>query len=129
MQHELAADRFQLRRLDQLAMRDLDGVQGPLELVLPELEEARELGEFGEEVVGLPDKGLEQPMMIGTPVQDLRGGQAVALELPLEVLRDHSGSPDRFNAPSFELPLPAFQAETLNKLFKNKALAADAATC
>src|SRR5690348_1859188 len=129
MQHEFAADRFELRRLDQLAVRDLDGVQRPLELVLPKLQEARQLGKVREEVVGLPDEGLQQPMMIGTPVQDLRGGQAVTFELPLEVLRDHSGSPDRFNAPSFELPLPAFQAETLNKLFKNKALAADAATC
>jgi hypothetical protein len=67
--------------------------------------------------------------VIGTPVQDLRGGESVAFELPLEVLRDHSGSPDRFNAPSFELRLASFQAETLNKLFKNKALAAEPRPC
>src|SRR3569832_990592 len=124
MQHELAIHRLERGRLDQLAVRNLDRVQRALELLLPELEEAMQLGEFREEVVGLPDIGLKQPVVIGTPVQDLRGGESVAFELPLEVLRDHSGSPDRFNAPSFELRLGLFHADTLNKLFKNKALAA-----
>ena len=42
MQHELAVDRFQLRRLDQLGIRDLDRVQRTFEF-------------------GLPDEGMQHP--------------------------------------------------------------------
>src|SRR6185437_13925016 len=46
MQPELAVDRLELGRLDQLAMRDLHRVQRTFELVLPERQEAHQLGKF-----------------------------------------------------------------------------------
>jgi hypothetical protein len=39
MQAEFAVDRLEFGRLDQLAVRDLHGVQRALELLLPKLEE------------------------------------------------------------------------------------------
>ncbi len=48
---------------------------------------------FWAEIVVLPDIGLEQAWMIGQAVQYLRRGQAVAVELAPEILRDHDSPP------------------------------------
>ena len=81
MQPELAVDRLQLGRLDQLAMRHLHRMQRPFQLLLPEGQEALQLGEFGEEIVILPDVGLQKPIVVGTPIQNVRRRQAVAVDL------------------------------------------------
>src|SRR5450631_3367282 len=87
MQPKFAVDRPQFGGLDQLAVRDLHGVQRPFQLLLPELQEFLELGKFWEEIIGLPDIRLEQPLMIGSSVQDMRGGQPKTVDLFTEVLR------------------------------------------
>ncbi len=60
MQPKLAVDRLELGRLDQLAMRHLHRMQRALQLLLPEGEEALQLGKLREQVVILPDVGLRQ---------------------------------------------------------------------
>ena len=60
-------------------------MQRALELLLPELQKLVQLGEFGKQIVGLPEIGLQQPAMIGTPIQDVRRGQAVTLDLLDEI--------------------------------------------
>jgi len=90
MQPKLAVDRPQLGRLDQLAVRDLHGMQRPFQLLLPEIQKLLQLGKFREKIVGLPDVRLQQPLMIGTPVQDVCGSQAKTVDLFTEVLRDRN---------------------------------------
>src|ERR1043165_1551907 len=85
VQPELAADRPQLGRLDQPAVRDRHRMQRPFELLDPEGQEALQLREFREQVVVLPDLGLTKPGVVGTPVQDLSGCQPVAAQLSFEV--------------------------------------------
>src|ERR1700690_3499332 len=64
VQPEFTVDRLQLGRLDQLAMRDLHRVQRAFQLLLPELQKLLQLRKFREQVVSLPDVGLQQPTMI-----------------------------------------------------------------
>src|SRR6266581_507279 len=64
MQPEFPVQRPELRRLDQLAVRDTNGVQRSLKLLPPEGEEAMQFGKFGEQIIVLPDVGLQQPAMI-----------------------------------------------------------------
>ena len=90
MQPENSVDRLDLGRLDQARMRDHDGMQRPLDRFLPEGQEAVQLREIRAQVVILLDIGLQQPRMIGAPVQDLGGGQAVAFHLTTKVLRGHA---------------------------------------
>jgi hypothetical protein len=68
VQPEFPVDCFDLRRLDQFAMRNAHRMQRALELLLPEGQEAVQFGKFGAQIVVLPDIGLEQPAMIGAPV-------------------------------------------------------------
>src|SRR5215475_1217519 len=89
MQPEFPADGLELCRLDQLAMRDAHRVQRSFKLLLPKGQEAMQLGKFGEEIVILPDVGLEQPAMIGTPIQYVRSRQAITTDLFTEILRNH----------------------------------------
>jgi K+-transporting ATPase A subunit len=65
---EFPVDCFDLCRLYQFAMRNAHRMQRALELLLPEGQEAVQFGKFGEQIVVLPDIGLEQPAMIGAPV-------------------------------------------------------------
>src|ERR1041385_5133162 len=85
VQPELAADRPQLGRLNQPAVRDRHRMQRPFELLDPEGQEALQLGEFREQVVVLPDVGLQKPGVVGTPLQDLSGCQPEAAQLSFEV--------------------------------------------
>jgi len=128
MQSKFPADRLKLRRLDQLGVRDANRMQRPLKLLLPEGQEALQLGKFGKQIVVLPNVGLQQPLMIGTPVQDVGGCQAKAFDLPAEVFRNHRVPPSS-RTQSFHFRQPSLQAEKVNKLFKIKALAARTATC
>ena len=80
VQPELAVDRPQLGRLDQLAVRHLHRMQRAVELLHPEGEEALQLGKFREQVVVLPDVGLQQPRMVRPTVEDLRGRQPITAQ-------------------------------------------------
>jgi hypothetical protein len=68
VQREFAVDRLEFCRLDQLAMRHAHRMQGAIQLLLPEGQDAVQLRELGEQIVVLPDVGLQQPAMIGTPI-------------------------------------------------------------
>src|SRR5215510_10081579 len=85
VQSEFAADRFELGRLDQLAVSHAHRMQGSFKLFLPEREKTLELGKLGEQVVILPDVGLQQPAMIRTPIQDVRRRQAITTDLFTEI--------------------------------------------
>jgi len=66
-------------------MRDGDGMHRPFELAAPEVEEILEDGKARRDVVLLPDKGLQHAAMIRHAVQDRRGRQPVAFQLPDEI--------------------------------------------
>src|SRR5687768_10557387 len=78
-----------LRWPDQLAPCHGDAVQLAVDVPGPEVEELAQLGIVGIQIVMLPDKGLQQARMVGQVVDDLGGGEAIALELQLQ------GSPVR----------------------------------
>jgi hypothetical protein len=61
-------------------------MQRAFQLFSPEGEEALQFGEFGEEIVILPDVRLEQPAMVGAPIQNMRGRQAITTDLSTEIL-------------------------------------------
>ena len=86
MEPEFPVDRLELRRLDQLAVCDAHRMQWPPELLHPERQKALQLGKFGKEIVVLPNVRLQQPAMVGTPIQDVRGRQAIATDLSTEIL-------------------------------------------
>src|SRR5262249_50600712 len=86
-------------------MRDTHGVQRAFELFLPEGEEAVQFGEFGEEIVVLPDVGLQQPAVVWAPIQDVRGRQTITTDLFTEILRNHSGPPS--SRLGLKFPFPA----------------------
>ena len=44
-----------------------------------------QLGKFREQIVVLLDIGLQKPAMIGAPIQNVRGRQAVATDLVAEI--------------------------------------------
>ena len=86
MQPEHAVDRLDLRRLDQLGMRDGHRDQRPFQLVLPERQEILQRRKFREQVVVLPDVGLQQP--------EVRLPQAT-LELLLAALAATQATPEQ----------------------------------
>src|SRR5215813_9272577 len=85
MQTEFAADRAQLRGLDQPRVGDGDGVERPLELLQPKRQKTVQHRKARAQVVVLPDVSLQQGRMIGEPVEDLRRGEAVTFELTAEI--------------------------------------------
>jgi hypothetical protein len=56
---------------------------------VPEFEKTMQLGKFGKQVIALPDKRLQQGTMIRQTIENMRGGQAIALQLMSEVLGNH----------------------------------------
>src|SRR5262245_61974408 len=64
-------------------------VQRPIQLLHPECQKTPQLGKFWEEIVVLPDIGLEQPTMVRPPIQNMRGCQAVTQSLFAKILRNH----------------------------------------
>src|SRR5439155_19527555 len=89
MQTKFAVDCAQLGGLDQPRMRDNHRVQGSLELFEPKRQKAIEHREPGTQVVVLPDIRLEERGMVGEPIEDLRGREAVALELAAKCSGGH----------------------------------------
>src|SRR5690348_12499917 len=86
MQLELAVDGANLGRADQPCMRYGDRVQRPFKGLQPEIEKLVERRKRRAEIVILPDIGLQQPRMVGPPVEDVSRGQPVALELLAKIL-------------------------------------------
>ena len=97
MQLELAADRLDLGRRDQARMRDLDRMQRAVERLRPEVEKLLQHRKFRAEIVLLPDVGLQQPGMIRTAIENVRGGQPVAFKLAAEIFVSAIDGP-RFDA-------------------------------
>src|SRR5207248_6441041 len=93
---ELAVDSPYLRRLDQPRVSNCNGMQRSFERAHPEAEEFLKGREPWAQIILLPDVGLQQRGMIRQTVENLGRGQPIALELPLEILRDlrnHERSP------------------------------------
>ena len=74
---------------DESRVRHHHRMQGAIERFAPEIEKSLQFGEFRAEIVLLPDIGLEQPGVIGAPVEDMRRRQPVSGELTLEVTAGH----------------------------------------
>src|SRR5215475_1953003 len=91
VQAELAVDGAHLGRLDQARMGDRHRMQRALERALPEQQELLQHRERRTEVVFLPDVALQQPGMVRAPIEDMRGGETVALELLHEIRRSAFG--------------------------------------
>src|SRR4051794_8088738 len=92
MQVIKARGETEFRRLDQLRAADPDAVQLALEVLVPEIEELAQLGEAGGQVQVLPDVALQHVPMIGHPVENLGGRDAVVLELRYETTIHQSRS-------------------------------------
>jgi len=60
MQSKDAVDGVQFGRLDQLGMRDGDGEQGAVELLLPKRKKVLQRRKIRKQIVVLPDLGLQQ---------------------------------------------------------------------
>src|SRR6185369_6521225 len=88
---ELGSQRLQLRRLDEPAVADGDLEEWPIQGARPEIQEALQRREIGEEVVLLPDVALQQARMVGHAVQDLGRRQAITLKLLTELWRRRHG--------------------------------------
>src|SRR3954454_160962 len=69
-------------------MRHGDGEQRTFELRFPEREEILQRRKVREQVVVLPDIGLQQPVTIRAAVDDFRRGQTIAKDLLAKVLGD-----------------------------------------
>src|SRR5689334_11181710 len=152
MQPEHAIDGAQFSRLDQLGMRDADGIERALELVLPELQEILERGKFRKQIVVLPDVGLQQRRVIRHPVENLCRGQPVSQRQFPKVLgnpnprnhanllcrsasatvatcRSHPGEKMRSHDGNVTHATNSSQAQMVNELLKIRALAAAYRTC
>jgi hypothetical protein len=90
---EDAVDRLNLGRLDQFAVRNLDRVQGTLELRLPEVQELLQYREIGENIVILPDVLLQEPPMVGPAIKNMCRREPVPEHLLFKVFGDHDVLP------------------------------------
>ena len=90
VQPKLAVDRSDLGRPDQPRVGDGDRVKRPFKSLQPKIEEFVQRRKRRAEIVILPDIGLQQLRMIRPAIENVGGGQSVALELLAKVLRNHS---------------------------------------
>src|SRR5690349_2363774 len=67
--------------LDQLGAGHPHAVQLALEVLFPEIEELAEVGETGRQIQVLPDEALQHVLVVGHPVEDFGGGDAIMVEL------------------------------------------------
>lgn len=89
LQPELARDRPQVRRSDQVPMADRHAEELAVERGLPEGEEAVELGKERRPVIVLPDELLQDRGMVRQAVEDAGGGQAIAGDLARKIGGGH----------------------------------------
>ncbi len=66
--------------VNELLVGKANGVQGALNLGLPELDELEKFGIVRGKVVLLPNKGIEHTPVIGHPVVQLGGQETIAFE-------------------------------------------------
>ena len=69
-----------LTRADQFPVREAHGMKWPIDGLLPELNEPEEAGIVRRQIIVLPDKGVEYPLMIRHSVDHFGGGKPVPLE-------------------------------------------------
>src|SRR3954453_14821191 len=86
MQAKDTVDSLDFSGSEQTGMRNLDRIQGPFELLLPEREELEQFRKLRAQVVILPDISLKQRAMIRQPIENLRRRQPVAQHLFPEAL-------------------------------------------
>src|SRR5690606_38851067 len=90
-------------------------MQRPVELLLPEIEEAKERGELRRDIEVMPQEGLQQMGVVRHVIEDLRGGQPVPLEHQFGLgMVTHGG---RFPRTLF-LPFASVQQETLTVYYQ-----------
>lgn len=65
---------------------DIDAVQGAIEFLFPKIEEIIKLGEFGCEVIFLPDEFLQNLRVVGHVIENLRRRQAITLQLNCHIV-------------------------------------------
>src|SRR5262245_7489853 len=137
MQTKFAVDGAQLRGLDQARVRDDHRVQWPLELFEPKRQKPVQHRKPRTQIVVLPDIRLQERRMVGEPIENLCGGEAVALKLAAEIsganffgchsLSCHGCPPTRTSSLAGHLPYK--QAQKLKNVPKIKALAAIGNNC
>src|SRR6202008_5048335 len=113
---EDAVDGVDFSRLDQSRVCNRHGMKDSVERLPPEGQKPLQFREFRTEVVFLPDIGLEQPGMIRTPVEDVRGRQAVALNRTAEATALHLVLQSA-ETQTLRHRTGRFQAHKVNKLF------------
>lgn len=85
VQLELTIDTPPFVGPDQALMAVVDRVQRTIEGRSPEVKEPVHLGKIGSQIVVLPDVGLENGFKVRDAIKDMRGGQAVAAQLPFQI--------------------------------------------
>jgi hypothetical protein len=81
VQPELAIQRPELGRFDELGMANHDTMQRPIELFAPKHQEFEQHRKLRREIIVLPDISLQQPRMIGQMIEDTRGGKPLSGKL------------------------------------------------
>src|SRR5438874_1912777 len=89
MQAELAVHCPDFGGPDQARMRDRHRMERAFQLLQPERQKSVENGKSRTEIVVLPNKCLQHRRMIRKPIENLRRGQAIALELASKVFACH----------------------------------------
>ena len=85
MKLELAFDAAPFIRSDQALMRIADRMERAFKPGLPEIQEPVHLRKIGCQIVVLPDIGLQHGFEIRNAIEDVRGGEAVAIELTFQI--------------------------------------------
>ncbi len=80
MEPELANHISPFADSNELPVREANGVQGTFNVALPELNKLEEFGVVRGEVVLLPNERIEHAAVIGHPIVELGGREAVTLQ-------------------------------------------------
>ena len=85
MEFKFAFDTAPFVRADQTLVGVADGMQWSIEAGLPEVEELVHLGKVGRQIIVLPDIGLQNGFEVRNAIEDMRGGQSIAVELTFQI--------------------------------------------
>ena len=81
MNIQLTLAKRELRRNDESGAGDFHRMQLAVQAAVPEIQEAAQDRVFGGQIIVLPRIALQQAGVIGQAIEDLGGGQAVAVKL------------------------------------------------
>ena len=95
MQAKLSVQIADFLRRQQLRVHHANFVERAVEAFAPEFEEIVEFWKVWRQIIILPEIGLDEDRVIGQPVQNLRRGKAVSLQLSDEIPVCHI-APDSF---------------------------------